>query len=459
MENNLHLISRSGFGFNFDSIKKIETLTTKQLWDIIKQNSNSLLEPITFTNSFVKDNYDKITDRKLTKQEKEDWSKKIRFQGAKDLKEINAKWIDMMVNSENQLGEKMSFFWHHHFAIRHANSFLQQEAVNIIRKHALGNFRNLLREVSKSGVMILSLNNQQNKKSSPNENFAREIMELFAMGIGNYSENDIKEGARAFTGWSISRKGDFEFKSENHDSGIKTIFGQKGYFNGDDFIDLILQQPQTSVFITTKIYSYFVNETIDKQRVEELANSFRKDYDILKLLDSIFSSDWFYEEKNKSNKIKTPVELLVGFKRFCPFIAINDTLQNRLQKVMGQVLFHPPSIAGWPMGKNWIDSSTLMVRLQLTKIITGKVTVNIKEKADDDSNMGKENLDDNSIFQNNQNENKTAIWFEKIDNSKLIGYLISGEISNEVLTFLNNKNPKKIDFVLELMCLPEYQLN
>jgi len=217
---NLHLLWRSGFGPEFSLISDIETLSEKQLWSKIKINANNSLPSLFASNSFVQDNYDKITDRRLSKEEKDEWSKKIRFQSAKDLKELNNNWIDLMINSRNQLGEKMAFFWHHHFAIRHANSFLQQDAINIIRKYALGNFGDLLREVSKSGAMILSLNNQQNKKSEPNENFAREIMELFAMGIGNYTEQDIKEAARAFTGWSISRAGRFEFKNEQHDNSV-----------------------------------------------------------------------------------------------------------------------------------------------------------------------------------------------------------------------------------------------
>lgn len=459
---NLHLLWRSGFGADVSTISNIETLTEQQLWSKIKSNANNALQPLQASNSFVQDNYDKITDRRLSKEEKDEWTKKIRLQSAKDLKELNNNWIASMINSSNQLGEKMSFFWHHHFAIRHANSFLQQDAINIIRKHSLGSFADMLREVSKSGAMILSLNNQQNKKAEPNENFAREIMELFAMGIGNYTEKDIKEAGRAFTGWSISREGRFEFKKENHDNGTKTILGQTGNFNGDDVVDIILKHPQTSKFIVTKIYRYFVNENIDQQKVNELATSFAKDYNIFKLLETIFTSSWFYDSNNIGNKIKTPVELLVGIQRFSPFNNIDARLQNQLQKLLGQVLFHPPSIAGWRTDKNWLDSSTLMVRLQVPQILSGNVSINIKTKGDDDVNMGRNDTDDDISIENKNNKNineQWKNWAAKINETTITSFMILPKVNDETIKMLQTKaNGNKTDFANSLMSLPEYQL-
>lgn len=459
---NLHLLWRCGFGPEISTISNVETLTEQQLWSKIKTNASIALQPLQASNSFVQDNYDKVTDKRLSKQEKDEWNKKIRFQSAKDLKELNNNWMDFMVKSPNQLGEKMSFFWHHHFAIRHANSFLQQDAINIIRKNALGNFGDLLREVSKSGAMILSLNNQQNKKTEPNENFAREIMELFAMGIGNYTEQDIKEAARAFTGWSISRAGRFEFKNEQHDNSIKTILGKTGKFDGDDVVDIILKHPQTSKFIVSKIYRYFVNDSVDNKRINELAASFAKDYNILNLLDTIFTSEWFYDSSNIGNKIKTPVELLVGVQRLSPFQTIDANLQTQLQKLLGQVLFHPPSIAGWRTGKNWLDSSTLMVRLQLPQILNGNITINIKTKNDDDVNMGRENPDDDISI---GNRNKISLneqwksWSYKLDEVAITTFMILPKLNEEISNSLKTKaGGNKSEFASSLMSLPEYQL-
>lgn len=460
--NKLHLLWRSGFGPDIGIFSNLDSLSVSQLWEQIRLRSAKKLAPIIVESSFVQDNYDKITDRSLSPREKEDWNRRIRLQSGKDLKEMNNLWLDRMVAGENQLAEKMSFFWHHHFAIRHPNAFLQQDAVNIIRKYALGNFGDLLREVSKSGAMILSLNNQQNKKSSPNENFAREIMELFAMGIGNYTEGDIKEAARAFTGWSIGRDGRFTFRREQHDNGVKRVLGQSGNFDGDDIVDIILKQPQTSKFIVTKLYRFLVNETIDASRIDSLATSFRKDYDIMGLLNGIFTSDWFYGEQHVGSRIKTPIELLVGMRRLSPFAAIDQSMQLSLQKLLGQVLFHPPSIAGWPVGKNWIDSSTLMVRLQLPLVINGEVEVSVRAKENDDVDMGRT---DRSEVQLRGRQSATANrnwqqWANGRDTKQLQSDLLVAVLPEDRWNILNKNinNKDRNSLAFGLMGLPEYQL-
>lgn len=459
---NLHLLWRSGFGPGIPDITHIEQLSTKQLWENIKRNSLEKLPDISPSSSFVQDNYDKGNGSNLSKEEKESWNRKIRQQSTKDIKEFNHQWMRLMINSPNQLGEKLSFFWHHHFAIRHPNSFLQQDAVNSIRRHALGNFRDLLREVSKSGAMVLSLNNQQNRKSSPNENFAREIMELFTMGIGHYTEQDIKEAARAFTGWGVAKDGRFTFHRRFHDDGIKQILGKTGRFDGDDVIDIILNHPQTSIFIVSKMCRYFVSEAVDPQRVEELASSFRKDYNIRNLLDNIFESTWFYEPQYRANRIKSPIELLVGMQRLSPISAIEDQLLYRTQKQLGQVLFNPPSIAGWPTGKNWLDSSTLMVRLQLPQIIAGTVSANLRTKSDDDTNMGLSNPDDMVRLQRRGriiSSPAWSSWLSQYNTSTITIFICISEVNRETLSLLHSKSAgNKNEYIQALMNLPEYQL-
>ncbi len=459
---NLHLLWRSGFGPSVTDARDIEKLTPKQLWQQIKENTSEKLSEIKPSNSFVQENYDKTTGTELSKEQKDELARQIRQQSSKDIKEFNNQWIHSMVNSANQLGEKMSFFWHHHFAIRQNNSLLQQHAIRIIRKHALGDFGDLLREVSKSGAMVLSLNNQQNRKRSPNENFAREIMELFSMGIGHYTENDIKEAARAFTGWGVARDGQFTFNKRFHDDGIKHFLGESGHFNGDDIIDIILKQPQTSVFIVDKIYRYFVNETVDKNRIETLAHSFRKDYNILGLLDHIFNSNWFYEKENTANRVKSPIELLVGLQRLSPISAMDEQLQYRTQRLLGQVLFSPPSIAGWPSGKSWLDSSTLIVRLQLPQIIAGTATINLKAKSDDDNTMGLSNSDDIIRLHNQGRVTRNPKWEKWLSDrtqADITSWITLPTISKETLTLLEQKSHNdKNDYTLSLMNLPEYQL-
>ena len=195
-------------------------------------------------------------------------------------------------------------------------------------------------------------------------------MELFTMGRGNYSENDIKEAARAFTGWGFDVHGEFIKRPFQHDSGNKKFLGKTGNFNGDDVINILLEQKQTARFITEKIYRFFVNEETDSNKVDMLADGFyQSGYSIHILLENIFSSDWFYDKKNVGNKIKSPIELLVGIRRLLPMEFENEEAQLLIQRVLGQLLFYPPNVAGWPGGKNWIDSSSLMFRLNIPYVL------------------------------------------------------------------------------------------
>jgi uncharacterized protein (DUF1800 family) len=297
-----------------------------------------------------------------------------------------------MVNSAAQLLEKMAFFWHGHFACRNLNIFYQQGLLGVIRRNALGNFGTLLKEVSKTAAMLNFLNNQQNRKGHPNENFAREVMELFTLGRGNYTENDVKEAARAFTGWTANLQGDFIFQRFQHDDGSKTVLGKTGNFGGEQVLDILLQQRQTAIFITKKIYTFFVNEQVDAGKVEWLADRFYKnEYDISKLVEDIFTSDWFYEEKNIGVKIKSPIELMAGIQRMLPMKFQRDEALLLLQRALGQILFYPPNVAGWPGGKTWIDSSTLMMRMRIPQMLNDRDEFNVTPKSDDDQMMGRAN--------------------------------------------------------------------
>jgi uncharacterized protein (DUF1800 family) len=323
--------------------------------------------------------------QELTKEQRAE----LRKQSREALKDLNLRWLDEMVHSEAQLREKMAFFWHGHFACREINIFYQQQLLDVIRTNALGNFGDLLREVSKSAAMLAFLNNQQNRKRQPNENFAREVMELFTLGRGNYAEKDIKEAARAFTGWGFDLGGNFVFRKQFHDEGEKTVLGKTGTLDGDDIIDILLQQEQTARYITAKIYRFFVNETPDPAMVEKLSKEFfQSGYDIKKLLSSIFLSPSFYEEKNRGVIIKSPVQLLVGLRRMLPMKFNNDEVQLLYQRLLGQVLFYPPNVAGWPGGRNWIDSSSLMYRLRLPRLLHDDEGLVAKPKVDDDVMMG-----------------------------------------------------------------------
>ena len=283
---NQHLLWRAAFGPMAENAESLDTIAPKKMWELLLKTSEKTPEKFNVAKNFA-DEYSadgtKMADlqkKELTKEQK----KEIQQQSREDLKKLNIQWLNTMINSEAQLREKMSLFWHGHFACRINNGFFQQELLQLIRENALGNFKDILRGVSKSAAMIQFLNNQQNKKQHPNENFAREVMELFTMGRGNYSENDIKEAARAFTGWGFNIKGEFIFRVNQHDDGSKTVLNKTGNFDGDDIINLLLEQKQTAKFITKKIYKYFVNDTIDEAKAEWLSNRFYKNnYDLKKI--------------------------------------------------------------------------------------------------------------------------------------------------------------------------------
>jgi len=297
---------------------------------------------------------------------------------------MNTGWLDRMATSPAQLREKMTFFWHGHFACRVRRPDAALQLNNTLRKGALGKFGDLLLAVSREPAMLQFLNNQQNRKQRPNENFAREVMELFTIGRGHYSEQDVKEAARAFTGWGYNAGNQFTFRDKQHDADAKTFMGRTGNFGGEEVLRIILEQPQTAEFLTTKIYRFFVNDTPDPTHIQPLAQAFyRSQYDISDLLERLFSADWFYAAANVGTRIKSPIELLAGIKRTLGLELENQQPLIVFQKALGQTLFEPPNVAGWPGGRNWIDSSSLIFRLQLPQVLLKNAEFSIALKEDE----------------------------------------------------------------------------
>lgn len=303
--------------------------------------------------------------------------------------EYNVNWVYRMANpKESALLERMAFFWHGHFACKPDFGKLGIQYLNTLRKHALGNFRDLVLAVAQDPAMIRYLNNQQNRKEKPNENFARELMELFTLGRGRYTEKDIKEAARAFTGWSSDLRGDYIFRPMWHDYGSKTFMGKTGTFDGKDIINIILDKPEAAQFIVRKIYQFFVNEQVDETLVTALSKQFyQSNYDIGKLMRSIFSSEWFYAAKNMGNRIKSPIEFTAGMMRSVDLKFDQPMGMLFIQRALGQILFNPPNVAGWPGGKSWIDNSTLMLRLNLPGYIFNSSEFSLRTKGEFEDEM------------------------------------------------------------------------
>lgn len=388
---NQHLLWRAGFGPIAEEIDQLQTASTQSY--IIALFKSSAKKPAylnvsgTAIDGLMKGfgEISRQNKKELTTEEK----KQFRAASKEALKNLNLSWIKEMVNSEQQLREKMSLFWHGHFASRNINILYQQQLLGTIRNHALGNFGDLLHETSKSAAILNFLNNNQNRKGHPNENFAREVMELFTLGRGNYNETDVKEAARAFTGWGANFQGEFVFRKFQHDGGSKTFLGKTGNFDGDDILQILLEQKQTATFITRKIYRYFVNEEVDEELVKKLSDKFYSSgYNINELMKTIFSSEWFYAPGNIGSRIKSPVEFLVGIQRILPMELNNKEVLLLLQRLLGQLLFYPPNVAGWPGGRSWIDSSSLMLRLRIPGMLGANTELSMKAKDDDDQMMG-----------------------------------------------------------------------
>lgn len=390
---NIHLLWRVGFGPAVQDIQRSAQISTRELYSTMLKAAVKSPEYIKVSTNALDGLWKGIINEGKMQELSKEQKQQLRKDSREALKNLNLRWLDEMVNSEGQLREKMSFFWHGHFANRGINIFFQQNLLDILRRNALGNFGTLLTEVSKSAAMLAFLNNQQNKKQSPNENFAREVMELFTLGRGNYTERDIKEAARAFTGWGFDLHGEFVFRKQFHDTGSKTIFGKTGNFDGDDVIAMLLENRQTAKYITTKIYTFFVNDIPDNSKVELLSKNFYESgYDIKKLMSDIFQSEWFYSKENTGVKIKSPIELLVGIRRILPIDFEQEEVQLLYQRLLGQILFYPPNVAGWPGGRNWIDSSSLMYRLRLPSLLQSNDDFTAKPKDDDDVMMGQESV-------------------------------------------------------------------
>jgi uncharacterized protein (DUF1800 family) len=275
-------------------------------------------------------------------------------------------WADRMVATDRPLEEKMALFWHGHFAtggdkVRDYRKMLGQ--VTLFQRYATGNFRALLVAVAQDPAMLVFLDAGQNVKGAPNENFGREVMELFTMGVGNYTEQDIREAARAFTGW---RDDDLTFRVDaaKHDGGEKVFLARNGPFDGEQVLDIILEQKATGYHIAGKLYRFFVREDLSPAFQERLAALLRQhDYEIAPFLRTVFLSRDFYSAPSAGTHIQGPVELIVSTYRRLGLKTLPGVPDfNAASGELGQILLNPPTVAGWAQGRAWITPGTLLAR-------------------------------------------------------------------------------------------------
>ncbi|MBI51109.1 MAG: hypothetical protein CL781_07290 [Chloroflexi bacterium] len=375
-----HLLRRAGFG---GTKKDIESLASEGYSQAVNRLLNSKGE-------------NNIPDDKI-------WRYHHEHSAMMGSNNPAAYWLYKMIGTQDPVTEKMALFWHGIFATGYpkiSQGLALVRQIRMFRAYGRGNFKTLLVQISQDPAMIAWLDNNDNHNGSINENYGRELLELFSMGVGNYSEDDIKETARAFTGWTIGNTEymalraerdsiwpygrlawHYEFKEHDHDSGPKTFLGESGNFNGDDIIDVIVRQKSTARFIARHMYSFFVRdepsvpqwpytEPYDNDAIEELVDAyFESGYNIESMLEVLFNSEFFRSESCWYNRVKSPAELVAGVLRISgefdrPRKEILD--RSEQMKFMGQALNNPPSVEGWHEGLEWVDTGTLVERVNFS---------------------------------------------------------------------------------------------
>jgi len=395
-----------------------------------------------------------------TDEEKKEARKKLQMANREAVLATGNWWLKRMAFGPYPLQEKLTLFWHGHFTTsakdeRSATAMWNQN--ELLRRMSAGNFRSFVRAISRDPAMLDYLNNSQNRKAHPNENYARELMELFTLGIGNYTEDDIKNSARAFTGWAHDGD-DFVFRKFDHDTDVKTFMGRKGNFDGDDIIDIILSKEACGNFIGMELYQFFVNDSCPDDLKAALGDILRDNkYEMRPLLRTMFASKAFYHPTVIGSQIKSPVQLVVGTIRTLGLDMPGERAVSGALNQMGQVPLHPPNVKGWPGGHQWISTSTLFVRYNTAVWLAGGsgqfATMNQRNKFRGVAQAG------DTGFRPSTGGTPEAVvdaWVQR-----LIGRPISAE-AREVLIDALGGHPEREDSVRKMVQLivsmPEYQL-
>ncbi len=363
-----------------------------------------------------------------------------------EIADLKIWWLYRMWATANPLAEKVALFWHNHFATSNdkVRSIPQMLAQNeLIRTHGLGSFKSLLHGMSRDTAMLVWLDGNANRKRHPNENFAREIMELFALGVGNYTEKDIQEAARAFSGWHV-REGAFWFNQLQHDESTKTVFGKSGNFDGAAIVDLCLEQPACARFLGMKLLKTFVCPDPSTEQIDAVAARIRAhDYNMSPVMRELFSSQLFFGASCRRNVIKSPLDLVVGSLRSLA-ATVKWPPVARLLANLGQDVFEPPSVKGWEGGRLWINSSSILLRTNFaTELASGDQIATLRTAILDMAAGASDAV---------------ATQIEKL----LLGGHTDAALHSEIVTHhqrVEGSAEQKLRSILQLvMSLPEFQL-
>ncbi|MFM0733876.1 DUF1800 domain-containing protein [Paraburkholderia sediminicola] len=360
-------LTRVGFAPDSNEVAQYVGLTREQTVDKVLATART--EAVTPLPDWVLEPIPTRETRKTWTDEQRRDEQRLRGQRYELLR---AWWVREMLSTPSPLTERMTLFWHNHFTsgqdkVQYPQQMAQQNM--LLRRDAFGNFGELLHDVAKDPAMLQYLDGASNRKGKPNENFAREVMELFTLGEGHYTQRDVSEAARAYTGWSLDPDTQaYVWRANQHDDGDKTVLGQTGPFDGDQVLDILLARPETASFVTTKLWREFVSDTPDPARIAPIAAQFRAShYDIKVALHGLFMSDAFWDDDDRGVLVKSPAEFVVGTLRAFD-IGYDNTAPFAAQiRTLGENLFYPPNVKGWPGGTIWINSSTLLARKQFVE--------------------------------------------------------------------------------------------
>lgn len=381
-----HLLRRAGFGGSPAEIDRLfEMGPEAAVSGLIDYHKIEYEVAPPYIDPMVRESPRLAEQRLLSDEERREYQQKRQMAERRTLEEVRLWWIERMARSPRPFEEKMTLFWHGHFTsgareVRRALFMYEQN--EFMRRNAVGNFRDLVIGISKDRAMLLYLDAARSTKRQPNENYARELMELFTLGVGNYSEADIKAAARAFTGWGFDDDG-FDFRPRQHDNSVKTFLGKTGPLNGEDVIDIILAQPACARWISRCLLEFYVRPDPEKPLVEAFAGVLRRNkFELRPSLKTLFRSEAFYHEKSRGSLIKSPVELVVGAARQLD-VPLEDLLgAERSMSGMGQELLQPPNVKGWDGGQKWINTATLFSRYNYAgKLLRGEAAADNRARA------------------------------------------------------------------------------
>lgn len=455
-----HLLMRAGFGASHDEIHQASSISKTGVIDNLLADTPVPDPPGEWVN-------EPYILRGLSQEERQAKQKQNRL----NFRELNVWWTNQMIENPYCLREKMALFWHGHFVIEATTVKVAQYLYiynDMLRRNALGNFRAFVKEMCKDPAMLIYLNGLQNNVRHPNENFARELLELFTMGVDNYTEQDIKEASRAFTGWRLNQQAlKSYFLPRRHDDGVKTFLGQTGYFDGDDIVDIIFEQEITANFICRKFYEYFVSPDVVEERVDTLANIFRNnDYEIKPVLRAIFESDYFYDEENVGAIIKSPAQLIFSLVRQFSALDANRTYLYSSSNVLGQTIFDPPNVAGWPGQRNWISPITLPTRGEFGETALNGGRIDRPNARRRNNLVGVDVMAFAHSFGEGRPRQLLDLWIEHLlpisieEKTKelLLDILLEGATEEDWSLYYEGVENRIKSCLIQILRLPEYQL-